>query len=89
VTTAFLLFFGRGDTSDVEQYPCTPGADFDPVPFPDNPAFAFGPDEFSLGDKTLDVDIHDAMVTGRLVLQSTLRALLILRASRVPMTFQR
>jgi hypothetical protein len=49
----------------VEQYPCADGADFDPVPFPDNPAFAFGPDEFSLGDKTLDVDIHDAMVTGR------------------------
>jgi len=54
-----------GDTSDVEQYPCTPGADFDPVPFPDNPVFAFGPDEFSMGDKTLDVDIHEATVTGR------------------------
>ena len=51
--------------STVEQYPCADGADFDPVPFPDNPAFAFGPDEFSLGDKTFDVDIHDATVTGR------------------------
>jgi hypothetical protein len=54
-----------GEKTPVEQYPCSAGADFDPVPFPDNPAFAFGPDEFSLGDTSLDVVIHDAIVTGR------------------------
>jgi len=53
------------DKTPVEQYPCADGADFDPVPFPDNPAFAFGPDEFSLGDDSIDVTIHDATVSGR------------------------
>ena len=52
------------EKSAVEQYPCADAADFDPVPFPDNPAFAFGPDEFSLGDKSLDVEIHDAEMSG-------------------------